>query len=385
VARLWPKRWTVPLALLSLALADATGLLCPPAHAQQTAASGKSWTDSITSPFKQGFDKLGKALDPKSATRQAPSEDDAISLKGKGKPGPELYVAVARLYEQAGKMAEAEQQYQLALKERPNDLPAMLGYAHLKEFLGKPDEAIELYQRAAKAYPREASVHNNLGLCYARQQTRLDEAVAAMNRAVQLDPKNPLYRNNIATVLVDQGKLRDAFGHLRAVYDTAAAYYNMGYLLNKKGQPQAALQHFGLALKADPSMDAARRWVDYLQRSPAQSRLSRLPVAMGVKVTSDAPRTDVPRDRFRQGTVRSDTPPVPVSSPASSQSMPLPDEAPAPPDQLGPQRLPPTGLDQSESDGSGLPGMSNEPSTAPSAPMPPPSTNSAVRMLPQVN
>ena len=51
-------------------------------------------------------------------------------------------MAVARLYEQSGKPAEAEQQYLLALKEKPDYLPALLGYAQLKERLGQPDDAI---------------------------------------------------------------------------------------------------------------------------------------------------------------------------------------------------------------------------------------------------
>ena len=252
-------------------------------------------------------------------------------------------MAIARLYEQSGKMADAEQQYELALKEKPNDLPALLGYARLKDFLEKPNEAIQLYQRAAKAHPRQASVHNNLGLCHARQN-RLDEAVAAMNRAVQLAPKNRLYRNNIATVLVDQGKWREAFEHLREVHGDAAAYYNMVYLLNKKDQTQAAMQHFALALKADPSTYAARRWGEHLQQATAQARLRQHPAA-GVKITGQP-------------------------------AMPREDEL-LPPDEPAPRRLPPTTLRRPALDGPTLPGISYQRSIAPIAPLPPPSTNSA--------
>ena len=271
---------------------NVAGPLCPCAHAQQPADSAsKSWTDSVTAPFKQGFDKLGRALNPKPSASARGPEDEAVSLKGKGKPGPELYLAVARVYQQAGKPAEAEQQYRAALKEFPNDLPVLLSYAQLKDNLGRLDEAIEIYQRAAKAYPQQASIYNNLGLCYARQN-RLDEAVAAMSRAIQLDGKNTLYRNNIATVLVDQGKLREAFANLRAVHGAGAAYYNMGYLLHKKGQTQAALQHFTLALRADPSLAAARCWVEYLQRSMTQARLPQHPAAMGLRITSPPPMAE---------------------------------------------------------------------------------------------
>ena len=353
MARLCRGFWSVPLAILSLGMADAMGPLCRDVQAQHPAtSSNKSWTESVASPFKQGFDKLGHALDPKPSSPVREADDDAVSLKNKAKPGPGLYVAIARLYEQSGKMAEAEQQYQLALKEKPNHLPALLGYAHLKDYLGKPNEAIQLYQRAAKAYPRQASIHNNLGLCYARQN-RLDEAAAAMSRAAELDPENPLYRNNIAAVLVDQGKLRDAFRHLREVHGDAAACYNMGYLLNQKGQTQAAMQYFALALRADPSMDAARRWIEYLQRSTAQARLSQHPAAAGAKV---------------------------IGQPAMPSEGAL-----ASPDEAAPRRLPPTTLRRPTLDGPMLPGISYERSAAPAAPLPPPPTSSTFRPLPRVN
>jgi len=276
----------VPLTILLSATIHVAGPLCPCALAQQPADSAnKSWTDSVTAPFKQGFDKLGRALKPTPAAAAHTPEDEAVSLKSKAKVGPELYLAIARVYQQAGKPAEAEQQYRTALKEFPDDLPVLLSYAQLKDNLGQLDEAIEIYQRAAKAHPQQAAIYNNLGLCYARQN-RLDEAVAAMSRAIQFDGKNPLYRNNIATVLVDQGNSREAFANLRAVHSPGAAYYNMGYLLQKKGQTQAALQHFTLALRADPSLAAARSWTEYLQRSTTQARLPQHPAAAGLPVTS---------------------------------------------------------------------------------------------------
>ena len=251
MTRLSARFWMAPLVLMAFGAADVAGLLRCTASAQETnPANNKSWTDSVSSSFHQTFSKIGHVLDPKPAAKTPVPEDDAIALNGKGKPGPELYVAVAHLYEEKSNWADAERQYQLALadKDKPDFLPALLGYAQLKERLGRPNDAIELYQRAAKAHPKEASVYNNMGLCYARQG-RLDEAVAAMTRAVQLAPKNALYRNNIALALVDQGKLGEAFAQLCEVHDEAAAYYDMGYLLNRKGQTQAAMQHFAFALR----------------------------------------------------------------------------------------------------------------------------------------
>ena len=342
---LWLGVRSVPLAAIALWAVVVAGLLCSAACAQQSAASnGKSWTDTVVSPLTQGFEKLGRALTPKSTPPAFGPEDDAISLKGKADPGPELYVAVARLYERSGNADDAEKKYQLALKEKPDYLPALLGYAHLKQRIGKPDEAVSIYKRAVNAHPREGSVHNNLGLCYA-MQNQLDDAVAAISHATQLEPKNPLYRNNIATVLIDQGKPREAFSHLREVHQTATAYYNMGYLLNKKGQTQASLQNFSQALRADPSMTVARRWVEHLQKTTTQARLPN-------KITSEP-------------------------------KSPL-DNAPMPPDQSPPRRLPPTSLDQSDAVGPALPGISQKRFTAPLAPLPPVTTDTVLRPLPRV-
>ncbi len=304
-------------------------------------------------------------------------DDDAVALKGKANVGAELYVAIAKLYEQSNRLPEAEQQYQLALKDRPDDLPALLGYARLKEYVGKPNEALQLYQRAVKAHPQQASAHNNLGLFYARQE-RLDEAAAAMERAVQIEPKNALYRNNIATVLVEQGKSRDAMRHLREVHEPAAAYYNLGYLLNKKGQTQGAMQSFAMALKADPSMEPARRWLDYLQHSTAQARLPQQPLA-GPSVSVDESAGRLPRlSNDRTATPNVDSRPIMLPPPPEMQpqDLPLPETPTA-------RRLPPTSLRNPAMD-SPRP-MSYDHSSAPDAPLPPASSNPAIRPLPRVN
>jgi len=220
--------------------------------------------------IKQSVQKLTGSGTASSPSREPVPSDDPISLQTPAKPSPKLYLAVARLYEEAGRLQEAERNYIAALQQKPDDLVVMLEYARLLERMNRPDDAIRLYQRAAKAHPREAAVPNNLGLCYARQGM-LDEAVASLNRAIALQPKNMLYRNNMATVLVELGRMQEAYSHLRAVHSEAASYYNLGYLLNKKGRKQDAINHFAAALRADPSLAPARQWMLKLQEELAGS------------------------------------------------------------------------------------------------------------------
>ncbi|MCE5267683.1 MAG: tetratricopeptide repeat protein [Planctomycetaceae bacterium] len=352
MTRQQPRLWKGRLALL--ALGAAVALAAPtPAIAQQTSpSSGQSWTGSISSGFKNGVDKLGNMVSPKPAPKTADPKEDPVSLQNNGKPGPELNVAVARLFLERGRPAEAEEQYKLALTTKPDYLPALLGYAQLQDQVDRPGDALKLYQRAASVYPLQASVHNNMGLFFARRG-QPGEAIAAMTRATRLDPKNQRYRNNLAMVLVEQDRPREALVQLREVYPEAVAYYNLGYLLNKKGQTQAALQHFVLALRADPSMVPAEHWVEYLHRTTAQARLPQHPMANGVRIADDPYQ----RSRPAQYGQRDRGSPA-VGLPPGAQELP--------------RRLPPPGPSDATSDGPSLPGISYDRSTPPEAPMPPP-------------
>jgi tetratricopeptide (TPR) repeat protein len=331
---------------------------------------------TVGSGIKAGLGKLGKVFSPSPAPQPEIPESDAISLKNQAKPGPELYVAFARLHEQQGRIAEAEAQYKKALSEEPDDLQALLGYAMLKQRAGQWDAAIALYQQAAKAHPSEASVMNNLGLCYA-QSKRPDEAVSALGRAVQLQPKNALYRNNLATVLVDQGQKREAFMHLRAVHGDAAAYYNLGYLLNKKGETEAAAQHFAMALRLNPQLSQARQWLERLQPSVAASPgagrpAGSQPVRVGSRLADSgtAVISDGPENRGAIG-------PGPSGS-AALPSLPEPGNEPI-------RRLPPIQVRPSDTSGAApMPPSSSPRAWVPAAPMPPDGAqgSSAGRRLP---
>ncbi len=219
--------------------------------------------NALKSGFKSGAEKVSSAFTPSPVNKI----QDPTSLSTKSSLSPRLYVAMARFAEQSGRVDEAEQRYRQALQMAPEDLEVLTNYARMKERQGRADEAIGLYKRAAKAHPDNAPLHNDWGLCLARRH-ELREAVVILERATQLDPKRVLYRNNIATVLVEMGKIQDAFHQMSAVHPKAVAYYNVGYLVQKKGQPEAAASLFAQALKTDPSLDQARFWLAKLTGQP---------------------------------------------------------------------------------------------------------------------
>jgi Flp pilus assembly protein TadD len=231
----------------------------------QSTASESSWTDKLTAPFKKSANAVASSQDNRAATA---NDSDALSLSKKpDKKNPDLRVALAQMHEQAGNFDKAEVEYKKALKLEPKHLNGLMGYAHLQDRRNKLDDAIKLYQKAIAAHPNEAGVYNDLGLCMHRHG-KLTEASMALHKAVALAPERKLYRNNLATLMVEQGQYDGAIEQLATAHGQAAAHYNLGYLLTKKGNSELALQHFRQAATLDPSLTAARQWVAKLSPAP---------------------------------------------------------------------------------------------------------------------
>ncbi len=236
--------------------ANAAGSTMSPV-AKTTSAVGGFFTATATS-VSNGTKAMTAAFTPKP---KPPEANDPISLSTKPKPaGPDLYLSAARFREAQGDLPGAAAEYEKGLKTAPGDLQLMLGYAHLQDRQGKLVEATKLYQDAATRHPKDAAAQNDLGLCYARR-AMLDQASLALTKATQLQPDRKLYRNNLATVKIEQGRIDEAYAQLAAVNPPATAHYNVGYLLVQKGNPGAAAAQFNQALMADPSMVDAQKWL----------------------------------------------------------------------------------------------------------------------------
>jgi Flp pilus assembly protein TadD len=247
--------------------------------------NGPTFANNNTSSDWFGAGKLASLF--KSDASQISSTDqgnpyDPTSLAYKGSPpGPDLYVAAARVHETHNNVGAAEEQYQLALKISETDLAALLGYAHLLDRQGKLDEATHYYQQAALHHPQDATAHNDLGLCYARRGM-LNESVVELTKAVELQPLKPLYRNNIATVFVELGRPQQALQHLMTTEQPAVAHYNLACLLQQRGQSQAAAAHFAQAAQHDPSLPGVQEWTRQVAGAPAGARIGNVrPVDRG--------------------------------------------------------------------------------------------------------
>jgi hypothetical protein len=81
---------------------------------------------------------------------------------------------------------------------------------------GRGTDAIAHLQRALEIGPPETDFHNNLALALEREG-RLAEALPHFEHALAMEPTNPLFRYNLGRTLVAVGRVDEGLAHLRTV------------------------------------------------------------------------------------------------------------------------------------------------------------------------
>lgn len=321
---------------LSVALSVASAVGC--AGAGDATASKGSWlswkksTASATAASAVPSDSVPKASSFASLWRKDKSKSGLPSANAElpvSKPippgaGPDLLVATAGIHEAAGRAGEAETYYHKALDLDAKHYKALLGTAHLLDRQNRFPEATTFYERAATAYPDDPAPLNDLGLCLARRRM-YDKSVETLRQAVALAPTNKLYRNNLATVLLEIGDQPGALAELSAAHGEAIAHYNIGCLLHRKGKTQEAVAQFRAAVAVDPSMSQAHEWLAKLERPagmPAPTAVATRQAALSgtrnpsLPVKTGAPATQPPRRWGQVSSVPAGPAPTPDAAPS---------------------------------------------------------------------
>ncbi len=237
--------------------------------ATTTAAKGVGGAfKSVGTTVGSGFSKAKAAVMTPFGGASTPAvpadKDDPTSLASlPSKLSPELYVMQGQLAESQGQSDKALESYKKALQAEPNNSGALVSMARYYDRKGDSKQAIEYFQKASTNNPNDASIHNDLGLAY----SKAGNAAAArdsLNKAIALDGKEIRYRNNLATVLVENNQADEAVNQLKQVLPPAVAHYNVAYLHFSKQNWPAAQQQLQTALQIDPNMQEARRLYNQL-------------------------------------------------------------------------------------------------------------------------
>ncbi len=184
--------------------------------------------------------------------------------------------------QQSGNAALAEKIFRGHCMRTPNDAEAHHCFGMLLLQLGRPEDALHSLKQAVQIAPKNAVYRNNLGLAYPALD-RLDLAIDCFRKAITLDPTLAAAHNSLGNALRLTGKHQDAAESCRTALklapNFAEAHSNLGNALLALDRPAEAHACYERALEINPNYVRARnnlgsalRYLFRLDESVAQVR-----------------------------------------------------------------------------------------------------------------
>ncbi|MCL5124595.1 MAG: tetratricopeptide repeat protein [Deltaproteobacteria bacterium] len=152
----------------------------------------------------------------------------------------------AMAYARMGENLKAENALENALKIAPDNAAANFNMGLLKAEANDPRAAEEFLKAALKGDPQMAQAAYNLGVIISKNN--INEAVAFLQKAVELRPNEPKYLYTLAFYQMNRGDVAEAISGLECIIsrypDYADAYILLGNLYEKQGKNIAAEKLF---------------------------------------------------------------------------------------------------------------------------------------------
>jgi len=160
------------------------------------------------------------------------------------------------------RIAPVEKAYQNFLERNPNHAKARIAFGSFLGDLGREDEAAQQYLKARELDPRNPAVWNQLANYYGHNSP-VTNAFACYQKAIELNPSEPVYYQNFATTVYLFRQ--DATNYFRIteqeVFDKAMGLYRKALSLDPENFPLAtdlAQTYYGI--KPPRVADAFLAW-----------------------------------------------------------------------------------------------------------------------------
>jgi transcriptional activator of cad operon len=199
---------------------------------------------------------------------------------------PDVYTVRAALRSDQNRIKEAQDDLNLAISLNPNDSIAFSELGRLSLRKGQPRNAVVSFNRAVTLDPLDFGL--KIQQCTAFEDTALyAEALAACERAHQLQPDNALAVNKLTWLAWSRGSMGDALRWNREALKLAPDNFNyywtraeLYWTLGLAKPARATLEQGRAATKDEETADAALGSVAYLEGGPealqSQLRAARL-------------------------------------------------------------------------------------------------------------
>lgn len=156
-------------------------------------------------------------------------------------------------------------QFEKAISINPGYSYAFAGLGITYSSRGEHSKAVTFYTKAIQLDPGVSSFHNNLGVSL-MADGKLKKAVESFQKGVALNPNFSRAANNLGLAYGMLGEFTKAFEIFKKTGNEAAAYNNLGYVCQLRGETKMALQMYHKAIEADPDFSAAKQNLNQLEQ-----------------------------------------------------------------------------------------------------------------------
>ena len=223
------------------------------------------------------LDRIGEAEDlVKKAKAEGVTDDLIKRLKklftinrfSKNIDPPQKTINQLLLLRKQGKLMKVVEQANLLLRQYRGSflLWNILGASH--KDLNKLDEAIKAFKKVIELNPLDADGFNNIGTAF-QQQGKLEKAIEAFNKATSLNPNHVGAHYNLGNSFNYQGYRDDAIKSFKKAISINPnhfkAYNNLGNVFKDQNKLDEAIKSYTKALYIKPDFAAARSQKFYQQ------------------------------------------------------------------------------------------------------------------------
>ncbi|HUB87230.1 MAG TPA: hypothetical protein VMB22_05015 [Verrucomicrobiae bacterium] len=161
-------------------------------------------------------------------------ENDAFAAQGGGEPREELNQRIKT------QLDSIRKEYEDFLQRYPNDARGHLAYGSFLNEIGDEDTAAAQIEIAARLDPKNPAAWNNLANYYG-EHGPLTNAFADYAKAIDLNPDEPVYYQNLATMVYLYRKDAEKYYGLseQQIFDKALALYQKAVRLDPDNFPLA--------------------------------------------------------------------------------------------------------------------------------------------------
>jgi len=187
-------------------------------------------------------------------------QNNDFAAKGAGIPKEELNARIRKRFE------VVQKGYEDLIKREPNYAPARVAYASFLGDIGEEDAEVEQLEKARELDPKDPAIWNNLANFHGHRGP-VKTAFSYYEKAIELDSNEPVYYQNFATTIYLFRKDAREYYNIseQQVFDKALKLYEKAFALDPTNFPLAtdlAQSYYGI--KPVRTDDALKAWTNAL-------------------------------------------------------------------------------------------------------------------------